>query len=187
MNHRFERFLTRITCLLGLGFLLAAAAFAQAEDQNPFGSRRNNPDDQPKTVKEYLAKQRLEKAKKDHEELLKRGDELLLLTGQLEAAVERSNNLSTADRNKLESVEKLAERIRKGLGGDGDGEDEPAERPVEETKSPATVKEAVVDLKGMVVKLVDELKKTSRFTVSAVAIQSSNSVLKLVKFLRLRK
>jgi len=35
--------------------------------------------------------------------------------------------------------------------------------------------------------LVDELKKTSRYTVSVIAIQSSNSVLRLVRFLRLRR
>jgi hypothetical protein len=34
---------------------------------------------------------------------------------------------------------------------------------------------------------VDELKKTTRFSISAIAIQSSNTVLKLVRFLRLRK
>lgn len=187
IDHRFERFFARTLVVAVFGIVLSAACLAQtAADQSPFGSGRSNPNDEPKTVKEYLAKQRLEKAKKDHEELLKRGDELLVLTGQLEAAYERNNDLSPADRSKLESVEKLAERIRRSLGG-GDDEDDAAEQLAEDKKTPATVGEAVVDLKEVVVKLVDELKKTSRFTISAVAIQSSNSVLKLVKFLRLRK
>lgn len=170
-----------------LSCAFVATGVAQAESQSPFGTGRNNRDDQPKSVKEYLAKQRLEKSKKDHEELLRRGDELLSLTGQLEAAYERNNDLTAVDRAKLESVEKLAERIRRSLGGDGDDEDDPAEGSAEDKKSPATTKDAVVDLKEVVVRLVDELKKTSRFTISAVAIQSSNSVLKLVRFLRLRK
>jgi hypothetical protein len=166
----------------------AVATAAQAEDQGPFGGiGRKSQEDQPKSVKEFLVKQRLEKEKKEHEELLRRGDELLLLTGQLEKAYERNNQLTPADRAKLDSVEKLAAKIRKSLGGDGDGEDDPeAGRPAE-VKAPVDEKEAVEDLKDVVVKLVDELKKTSRFTISAVAIQSSNSVLKIVRFLRLRK
>ncbi len=170
-----------VFCLL----ILAATAAAQAPDQVPFGTGRNNQNDQPRNVKEFLARQRAEKAKKDHEELLKRGDELLMLTAQIENAYERNNSLTPADKTKLESVEKLAARIRKSLGGDGD--DEPGERWMNEAKAPENEKEAVVDLKEIVTKLVDELKKTTRFTISAAAIQSSNSVLKLVRFLRLRK
>lgn len=186
-DHRFERMLVRYAVLVMFTAVFASAASAQSADNNIFGSKGNNQGDQPKTVKEYLAKQRAEKARKDHEELLKRGDELLVLTGQLEAAYERHKDLTSGDRAKLDSVEKLAERIRKSLGGDGDGEDDIAGGIAKEEKLPATVGDAVVNLKEMVVKLVDELKRTSRFTISAVAIQSSNSVLKIIKFLRLRK
>lgn len=185
--HSRVSLISRTFVVLIFGALFAVGVAAQSDNQSPFGTGRNNPNDQPKTVKEYLAKQRLEKARKDHEELLKRGDELLILTSQLQAAYDRNRDLSPVDRSKLESVEKLAERIRRSLGGDGDGEDQPSEDEPEEAKEPATVKDAVVDLREMALKLVDELKKTSRFTISAVAIQSSNSVLKLVRFLRLRK
>jgi hypothetical protein len=187
-DHPHGHLLARILVLLALSaFFAVAAAGQQADNQSPFPTGRNNQDDQPKTVKDFLAKQKAEKAKKDHEELLKRGDELLQLTGQLESAVERNRDLSSSDRSKLDSVEKLAERIRKSLGGDGDDEDNPAQNQAKEAKPPETVKEAVVDLRQMAIKLVDELKKTSRFSISVVAIQSSNSVLKLVRFLRLRK
>ncbi len=167
--------------LICFGFLMPA--FSQSSDNDSLIPGRRN-DDQPKSVKEYLARQRAAKEKKDHEELLKRGDEVAAITSQLEAAFEKSNGLSQADRGKLASLEKLVTRIRKGLGGDDDDGDDAVEG---NSESPSTLKEAFDSLKETTSKLVDELKKTTRFTVSAVAIQSSNSVLKIVRFLRLRR
>ena len=187
IGHPHRSLFASFLALIGLSLALSVSGAAQNADQTSFGSGRNNQNDQPKTVKEYLAKQRAEKAVKEHEELLKRGDELLSLTDQLETAYELNNTLNAVDRAKLESVEKLAERIRKSLGGDGEDEDRESGDRVDEDKDPSTVKDAVVVLKEVAVRLVDELKRTSRFTISAVAIQSSNSVLKLVKFLRLRR
>lgn len=175
--------------LFALLFVGTAAAQNAGNDDPLIPGRQRN-DDQPKNVKEYLAKQRAEKLKKDHEELLKRGDEVIVLTDQLEQAFTRSNALSSADRTKLESLEKLVTKIRRGLGGDDDDESElPDEGGVVATKEkePGTLEEAFIALKERTTRLVDELKKTTRFTVSAVAIQTSNSVLKVVKFLRLRK
>ncbi len=179
-----------VCCLI----LLASSAFT-------FGQSNNNnsrddlipgrePDNQPRTVKEFLAKQRAEKAKKDHEELLKRGEEVTILAEQLETAFERNNHLTSDDLSKLESLEKLVTRIRKSLGGDDDDETEKLDdgtAVISQEKPAGTLKEAFQSLKETTSKLVDELKKTSRFTVSALAIQSSNSVLKIVRFLRLRK
>ncbi len=146
------------------------------------------PNDQPQSIKDFLAKQRTEKAKKDHEELLKRGEEVVALTDELEAAFARGSQLSPGDMEKLESLEKLVNRIRKSLGGDDDDEAVDADRssPVE-NRFPSSIKEAFSDLRDMSDKLMDELKKTTRFSVSVVAIQSTNAVLKLVRFLKLRK
>lgn len=149
----------------------------------------SNSSNQPKSIREYLAKQRAEKAKKDHEELLKRGEEAIDLAEKLELAFALSQQLTEDEQAKLESMEKLITKIRKELGGDDDDEPEPENivaTPIGE-KRPADLKEAFVSLKSMTLKLVDELKRSSRFTISAVAIQSSNSVLKLVRFLRFKK
>ncbi|NOT48014.1 MAG: hypothetical protein HOP17_09755, partial [Acidobacteria bacterium] len=156
--------------LFVLLFAVSAAFSQSSSNDEPLipGQRQRN-DDQPKTVKEYLAKQRAEKAKKDHEELLKRGDEVIELTDQLEHAFEKSNGLSTADRSKLESLEKLVTKIRKGLGG---GDDDESEQPdangviATREKEPGTLEEAFTALKEKTSNLVDELKKTTRFTVS---------------------
>lgn len=139
---------------------------------------------QPRNIRESLARFRTEKAKKDHAELLKRGEEAVELSEQLKAAFEKGGQLTSADLDKLESLEKVVSRIRRDLGGsDKDGDD-----PLEAGDShPATVEDAFKSLWKMTAELGSELKKTSRFTVSAVAVQSSNSVLRLVKFLRLRK
>lgn len=173
---------------LMLSGLLGISSVYGQSNGFPNADNKNESDNHPKSVKEFLAKQRLEKAKKDHEELLKRGEELQLLTRQLEAGFEKNNRLTAGDQEKLESVEKLVTKIRKGLGGDGDEEEPEAEPAAAENEpQPNTLKEAFVALKERTARLIDELKKTSRFTISAVAIQSSNSVLKVIRFLRLRK
>lgn len=172
-------------CLIGVG-LASYAVGQQADNESVLGPSKAE-SEQPRSVKDFLAKRRAEKAKKDHEELLQRGDELLQLTGQLETAYEQKKGLSSADLEKLETVEKLAEKIRKSMGGDDDDDDNNKVDAATKKNPVEDVGDAVVNLKEMALKLVDELKKTSRFGISAVAIQTSNSVLKLVRFLRLKQ
>jgi hypothetical protein len=120
--------------------------------------------------------------------MLDRGEEALRLASQLETAFEQNKNLTPQDRAKLQSLENVVEKIRNELGGgDDEGIDDGNHmKPVDEPK-PSTLEEGFKYLHSTTLKLVDELKKTTRFTISAIAIQSSNSVLRLVKFLRLRK
>ncbi len=184
-GQRSVRIIIRLAAVSALVLCFTGFAFTQDADTQNVLNPGPKEDDRPKSVKDFIAKQRAEKLKKDHEELLQRGDELLQLTGQLETALEKNRSLTPADREKLATVEKLAQKIRKSLGGDDDTDD--ASNQPGKTGPPADVAEAVLDLKDMATKLVDELKKTTRFSISVVAIQSSNSVLKLVKFLRLKK
>jgi hypothetical protein len=171
--------------LLILGTGVPAVCQSAESNEGVFGRRPQEPP--PKSFRDMLAKQRTEKQKKDHEELVKRGEEAAILSQQLEYAFSSQNQLSPADMSKLESLEKLVSRIRKGLGGDNDDLDEASGDPSAAEPNPSNLREAFTGLKEMTGKLVDELKKTTRFTVSVVAIQSSNSVLKLVRFLRLRR
>jgi hypothetical protein len=136
-----------------------------------------------------IAKQRAERDKKDHEEMLERGDEALRLTKQLEMSFEQNKGFSEADRTRLESLEKTVTKIRKELGGDDDVDDDkgPVYMKAEDEPRPSTMEEAFKYLRSTTIKLVDELKKTTRFSISAAAIQSSNTVLKLVRFLRFKK
>ncbi len=148
------------------------------------GSRRS---DAPKGFKEMLAKQRAERAKRDHREMLERGEAALRLAEQLEASFANNKTISREDKARLESLEDVVVKIRKELGGGDDGDSSLTLALDTDEPGPSNLEEAFKFLQSSTVKLVDELKKTTRFTISAVAIQSSNNVLKLVKFLRIRK
>ena len=123
-----------------------------------------------------MAKLRSDRDKKDHQEMLDRGEQALRLANQLQAAFEQNKNLTPQDRARLEALEEVVEKIRKELGGNDDGDDESLsfQKPTEEDK-PSTMEDALKFLRSTTVKLVDELKKTTRFSISAIAIQSSNN------------
>ncbi len=137
----------------------------------------------PQGIKENLAKMCIEQQKKEYAEMLKRGDEALKLSEELEKSFAANNALSGEDRKKLDRLEKLVKKIRSDLGGDDDGK----EIETSEDNSPLSTGNAFKVLQENTVILVDELKKSTRYTVSAVAIQSSNMLLKAVKFLRFVK
>ncbi|MEJ7846774.1 MAG: hypothetical protein WKF92_01660 [Pyrinomonadaceae bacterium] len=172
---------------LSAAFFLAAciSGAAQADASMRSSSDRKSNEYETKSLKDMLTKQRLLKEKKDHEELLERGEEALILSVQLENAFEQTNNVSDGDKRKLLELEKVVMKIRKELGGD-EIEDEDAST-ISDHSKPSTLKDAFTFLQSTTEKLVDELKKTTRFSISAVAIQSSNTVLILVRFLRLRR
>ncbi len=169
----------------------AVFAFSQPPLTLPDASTRSGrprEEERPRGYKEMLAKQRAEREKKDHEEMLERGEEALRIAKQLDTAFQLNKGFSSQDRARLESLEKVVTKIRKELGGDDDQQDDEAStmKRADEPK-PSTIEEAFRYLQSTTVKLVDELKKTTRFSISVIAIQSSNNVLKLIKFLRLRK
>lgn len=167
--------------ILTLGAALAASAQTDASSALPGRDNRRR-EEEAKTIKDMLAKQQALRDKKDHAEMLKRGEQALQIASQLEKSFEQNEQLSPQDKTKLESLEKLVTKIRNELGGDDvDEEDET------KTVKPSSLKEAFNFLQSTTVKLVDELKKTSRFSISALAIQSSNTVIKLARFLRLRQ
>jgi len=183
--------LARFSSVIIFMLLLATATFAQNDlpDASSRTPGRPRSDDASINLKEMLARQKAERDKKDYDEMLKRGEEALRLAKQLENSYEQNRGFSSDDRARLESLEKVVTKIRKELGGDDDSEsDERALlQPVEETPKPSTIEEGFKYLQSTTMKLVDELKKTTRFSISVVAIQTSNSVLKLVRFLRLKK
>ena len=177
-----------VFAVLLIGASTVAHGQSNLPDASTPGPNRRNRDDLPLGVKEMMARQRAERDKKEHEAMLERGDEALRLTKQLEASFSQNKAFSEQDRNKLESLEKVVTKIRRELGGDDDEGDNDANylKPADEPR-PSNMEEAFRYLQSTTIKLVDELKKTTRFSISVIAIQSSNSVLKLVRFLRLRK
>ncbi len=159
---------------------LTLASFANAQGSDA-STRNGTPskEELPKGIKESLAKQRIEREKKDFDELLDRTDEALQITDQLEKSYAQNNYFSADDQKKLDRLEKVVKKIRNEMGGDNDDADSEA--------APSSIANALENLKITTGKLADEIKKTSRYSVSVIAVQSSNTLLRVVQFLRLRR
>lgn len=166
-------------------FISAAAIFfcvnvqAQADASTRSGRPRAE-EPLPKNVLENIKKMEAERLKKDYNEMLKNGEEAVKLSEEVELSYDKNSKFSAEDFTKLERIEKLLKKIRGEMGGDGDSD-------VKKDEESLSIKSAVSSLKSSVVTLYDELKKTSRFSISVVAVQSSNSLLGIVRFLRIRR
>jgi hypothetical protein len=167
-----------------LAFLFSVAAFGQNAENN--SASIGKPDDKentPKGLKETLVKMQIEREKKDFQEMLDRGEEAAKLSVQVERSFESRGVLTEEDRQKIDSVEKLVKKIRGELGGSDDDNSEEDDAQTKD-KPPTDIVSGVKYLRDSTSRLLDELKKTSRFSISAAAIQSSNAVLKIARFLR---
>ncbi len=164
-----------------LAMVFSVATFAQIDASTPNGRQRK--EELPQNIQETMAKQRIARAKKDYEELLEKSEEAVRLSEELEKSFAASNQLSPEDRKKLDRLEKLVKKIRTELGGDDDGELE-----IEPDKqTPSNIGSAFQTLQKNAARLFSEIKKSTRYSVSVVAIQTSNALLKLVKFIRFGK
>lgn len=179
---------------IALIFVLFVSVGSNAQsDASTSNGRAPAKDDLPKNIQETLDKHKIERAKKDHDEMIERGEEALKLSEELEKSVAGNNRLSPQDQVKLVRLEKITKRIRKELGGDDDDEAIIEETPTGGTEviaveeKPSALKSSIKKLQSTATKLVNELKKTSRFSVSVIAIQSSNSLLKILKFIKVSK
>lgn len=165
--------------------LLAGSVLVSAQEADQRSPYEKKKEELPKNIREMMARKRIEQEKKDHEELLKKGQEAIEITEQLEQSFSQHNQLSSIDRERLDYLAGLVKKIRKEIGA-SDDEDEPAApgEGSQEDAKPSNLEAAFKSLQATTVKLVDELKKTTRFTISAVAIKTSNSVLRIVRFIR---
>lgn len=165
-------------CVASICFCVNIHAQADASTSN---GRARPPEPLPKNVLENLKKMEAEQAKKDYTDMLKNGEEAVKLSEEVELSFEKNSKFSNEDFTKLERIEKLLKKIRGEMGGDGDGGEK------KDGEENLSVKNAVSSLKSSVVSLYDELKKTSRFSISVIAVQSSNSLIGIVRFLRIRR
>jgi hypothetical protein len=161
--------------------LAGIGAFGQDAAQRTPGDRTDQQDDQPRTVRETMVKMRIDEEKKEYNEMLDRSKQAQKLSEELERDFAAKNELTKDDYDRLANLEKLVKKIRGTLGAEGsdlgDSDDDEDAIP----KNPA---DAMKALGSFTSKLVDELSKTSRFSVSVAAIQSTNAVLKVCRFLR---
>ncbi len=164
----------------------ATVTFGQIDASTQNGKTSQQKEDLPSNIKETLAKQRIERDKKDYEELLKRCEEAVTISEELEKSFADSNQLTIEDTKKLDRLEKLVKKIRGELGGDDDDE-KPDKDETNKEEKPSTMVSAFKTLQSKSSQLFNEIKKSTRYSVSVIAIQTSNVLLKLVKFIRFGK
>ncbi|CAN5346180.1 hypothetical protein BH20ACI2_BH20ACI2_12220 [soil metagenome] len=176
------------TIILSAFFLIGALqchAQSAADNQSSVLGRpgESDKDDRPRTIRDTMQKMRIEKEKKDFQRMIERGEEVVKIAAELEQSLEQKGQLTGQEIAKLASVEKLAKQIRSDLGGgDDDGTDG-----IRSHDSGFNVIEAIRTLRSSTEDLFNELQKTTRFTISATAIQSSNAVLRLARFMRIAR
>lgn len=159
----------------------AGAVAAHAQGVNPPLFRERNADEiPPKSVRESLDRMRIDHEKKEYAEMLKRSEDAARITSEIENLYSLTGRLSNDEVTKLSEVEKLVKKIRSELGGSDDDGDEEALEAV----PPTTSREAVSSLNKNAASLHADLKRTSRFTISATAIQSTNAILRVARFLK---
>ena len=174
--------LVSIALLIAYVAICTVCVFAQDADTRTPGQK--NDLDAPTSVREMQKKLQIAEEKKEYDEMLDRAQQAAKISQDLEQSLNGRPVLSRSDIEKLESLEKLVKKVRNELGGDND--DQNAED-ADDDPSPRTPADAVKALQSLTSKMLDELKKTTRFGVSVAAIQSSNAVLKVVRFLKFSK
>lgn len=165
--------LVRQYLLLTLTILLGAlASFSQGGDSS--GNSRK--DDFPESISERLTERRIKQEEKDYADLVKKGEEAAQLSEELSTSFEKNKQLSSADLQKVAKLEKLIKKIRQELAVEDD----------DETPQPQSIVSTLNSIKDKSTALVAELKKATRLSISVIAVESSNALLKLVKFLRFK-
>jgi len=156
---------------LSLLILLGGVSYVTAQEDDSMFSARGRKDEPARNMEEALVKLRIEKEKKDFNEMLKRGEDAAKLANELK------DSGTAEQRDEISTIGKLVNKIRTELGGEGDGESD------SEKDLPPSEPGAIKSLKEEVNGLADDLKKGTRFTVSADAIDRTNTILRLIKYL----
>ena len=160
-----------------------------AENRSPIPPVPSERCIESENVCEQLFKLRVAHEKKEHEELVSRAEEALKISKELEVSIALKPRLGESELDKLQSLEKLLKKIRSELGardsnsGDKEDDNDVLNDDLSE-KPPADVVSGFKILRESTMKLVDEIRKSTRFTISAAAISTSNTILKLTRILR---
>jgi membrane-associated HD superfamily phosphohydrolase len=165
--------------VLGLILALFFVISGNAQITNQADNSRGKEEEKSQGLQETMAKWKIKAEKKDYEELLKRGDEAEKLVTELTKTYQEKQTLTREDAQKLDKLEKLVKKIRTEVGAEDDNEPN--------DDKPKDLVDAIKMLSENTEKLVKELKKTTRHSISVVLIETSNTMLKLVKFIRFNK
>jgi membrane-associated HD superfamily phosphohydrolase len=169
------KILQLVLCLI---FSCAFAISSNAQVTNQADNKGGKDDEKSEGFKETLAKWKIKEEKKEFDELLKRGDEAEKLIVELSKTYQETQKLSSEDFKKVERLEKLVKKIRSEVGAEDDDEAD---------NSPKDVVDAIKMLSQNAENLVKELKKTTRHSISVVLVETSNAMLKLVRFIKFNR
>ncbi len=171
-----------LVAVLAVGMVIDCRGQAVPPDRTStlIGRPTDDNTERPRSIRESMERMRIERDKKEYNQMIARGEEALKLSEQVEKVFQQTGRLSQTEYTRISNIEKLAKKIREDLGGDDDGEDE-------DQRSGMSPADAVKSLRAMTLSLFDQLKKTSRFSISATAIESTNALLKITRFLRITK
>jgi hypothetical protein len=164
-----------VLCLIFGSFFVLSS---NAQVTNQADNNRGKEEEKSDSLRETMAKWKLKEEKKDFEELLKRGNEAEKLAEELSKNFQVTQKFTPEDAQKLERLEKLVKKIRTEVGAEDEDED---------SDKPKDVVDAIKMLSENAENLVKELKKTTRHSISVVLVETSNTMLKLVKFLRFNR
>jgi len=142
--------------------------------------RRTGEAPMPKGLKNKLIKMRIEADKKEFTKLIERSEEVAKLSDEIHKSFKVNKSLTANDSQKLVRLEKLLKKIRRELNAK-------RVKAKFEEKKPKSLLHALSKLRKSTSSLFKELKKNTRHSISVAAIQSSNAVWSLVKFIRLRR
>lgn len=166
----------KVALLVGILILLGQAICAQVGNTG-FPDERRQKEEFPLSIREMLEKKRIEEEKKEYNELLQRSKEVAELGEALFNAYEKQKTLTSEEIKKLERLEKLLKKIRDELGGESD------ENENQQVKS---LDEAFKFIKENTKELSSIVEKSTRFAVSATAIEVSNALLETISEIKRR-
>ena len=183
------KFPSHFILIIAVFFLIAGSVQSVRSQSDPSSDNRSGvvprkpeEDDKPKGFRENMEKMRIDQEKKEYERMVGRSDEAARLASELQLSFSKNPTMGPEDVARLASLEKLASKIRRDLGGKGaDPSDDDA---ASATARIGSRSEALSQLKERTTTLLSELKKATRFSISVTAIEASNSIIKLVRFLR---
>lgn len=173
MRFRFPKFLF-LALFLTLGAICVDAQMVDASNSRPDAK-----EDYPTGIKETFAKQRIKAEEKEFDEMIDRSEEAAKISEEVYNSFSTNQKLLADDAKKMERLEKLVKKIRDELGSENaDDKDQTS------NNSPLSFNDALKDIRETSSDLVSALKKQGRFSISVVAIENSNALLKLVRFVR---
>lgn len=178
MRKIFLNFLFAFLLVVGLSIY----ANAQADASTPSGRPDPSRSDLPDGIKETLAKAKIKSEEKEYQELVNRGEEAAKLSEELNDSLENNQSFTAEDVKKIDRLEKLVKKIRDDLGAE-----DVLDKNALQNEGPQSLQVVVKNIKEDAADLLAEIKKIGRHSISVVAIESSNTLLRLVRFLRFNK